>query len=101
MQVDQALADDRKLTISRNYFAATAEVGKVAGDAGRVTATDNCRDAGSRLGDLAATILSGFAIPKPTADTPTAADGLRCNDTIAPEVLEKLASWVVEKSKAR
>jgi uncharacterized protein len=32
---------------------------------------------------------------------PTAADGARCNDTIAPEVLEKLAKWVVETSGAR
>jgi dienelactone hydrolase len=31
---------------------------------------------------------------------PTMADGPRCNDTIAPEVLEKLASWVASKANA-
>ena len=29
---------------------------------------------------------------------PTTADGERCNDTIAPAVLEKISSWILERS---
>ena len=31
---------------------------------------------------------------------PTAADGERCNDTLAPEVLEKISGWILERAPA-
>ena len=69
LKVDQPLTLNTPIVLRQNYFGATAEVGKVAGDPLMVKAESNGRDAGSQDGNLTTPVANGV-VPKPKPDDP-------------------------------
>ncbi len=69
LRVDQPLSLNTPVTLRHNYFGATAEVGKVAGDPLMVKAENNGRDAGSKDGNLTTPVATGV-VPKPKPNAP-------------------------------
>ena len=70
LQVDAPLGADQTLTLNRNYFAATAMVGKLTGDMKGLKATENGRDAATQPGGVVATEIAGVVLPPPKPDSP-------------------------------